>query len=79
MFSHNYFQRQDHRGGSFFDSMLYKQEANSDLEEPSSGCTACATLIRDNKLIVANAGDSRCVMSKGGQVLLSAHFILERT
>ncbi|XP_074316562.1 putative protein phosphatase 2C 21 isoform X2 [Silene latifolia] len=46
-----------------------KEEADSDSEEPSSGCTACALLIRENKLLVANAGDSRCVMSKGGQAL----------
>ncbi|KAH9603789.1 hypothetical protein KSS87_018815 [Heliosperma pusillum] len=46
-----------------------KEEADSDIEEPSSGCTACALLIRENKLLVANAGDSRCVMSKGGQAL----------
>ncbi|KAK9684274.1 hypothetical protein RND81_10G198300 [Saponaria officinalis] len=46
-----------------------QEEADSDSEEPSSGCTACAILIRENKLIIANAGDSRCVMSKGGQAL----------
>ncbi|KAL2934029.1 putative protein phosphatase 2C 21 [Bienertia sinuspersici] len=44
-----------------------KKEPGSDSEEPSSGCTACVVMIRDNKLIVANAGDSRCVLSKGGQ------------
>lgn len=39
------------------------------MEGPSSGCTACAVIIRDNKLIVANAGDSRCILSKGGQAV----------
>ncbi|KAL6903650.1 hypothetical protein ACP4OV_004463 [Aristida adscensionis] len=31
------------------------------------GCTACVALIRGNQIIVANAGDSRCVISKNGQ------------
>lgn len=43
------------------------EESDSDLEEPTSGCTACALIIQDDKLVVANAGDSRCVMSKCGQ------------
>ncbi|CAG9331883.1 unnamed protein product [Blepharisma stoltei] len=34
-----------------------------------SGCTAVVALIRDNKLYVANAGDSRCVLSRGGQAI----------
>lgn len=52
--------------------LLYitNQELDSDSEEPSSGCTACAVIMRGNKLVVANAGDSRCVLSKGGQVIL---------
>uniref|UniRef100_A0A7C9EUN9 protein-serine/threonine phosphatase n=1 Tax=Opuntia streptacantha TaxID=393608 RepID=A0A7C9EUN9_OPUST len=51
------------------DEGLAKEEDDSDLEGPCSGCTACAVIIRDNKLIVANAGDSRCVLSKGGQAV----------
>ncbi|KNA10479.1 hypothetical protein SOVF_144130 [Spinacia oleracea] len=43
------------------------EDPDSDSEEPTSGCTACAVLVRDDKLLIANAGDSRCVMSKGGQ------------
>ena len=31
------------------------------------GCTACVVLIADDKLYCANAGDSRCVLSKGGE------------
>ncbi|KAL6650991.1 hypothetical protein ACP70R_009916 [Stipagrostis hirtigluma subsp. patula] len=31
------------------------------------GCTACVALIRGNHIIVANAGDSRCVLSRKGQ------------
>ncbi|KAG2573115.1 probable protein phosphatase 2C 42 [Panicum virgatum] len=30
----------------------------------SDGCTACVVLIRGNQIIVGNAGDSRCVLSR---------------
>ncbi|GAU94962.1 hypothetical protein RvY_06657-2 [Ramazzottius varieornatus] len=33
----------------------------------SSGTTACCAFIKNNTLYVANAGDSRCVISKNGQ------------
>jgi protein phosphatase 1G len=35
----------------------------------SSGCTAVVTLLRDKQLYVANAGDSRCVVCRGGQAI----------
>jgi len=40
----------------------------SDKEEPGSdsGCTAVVALLRGRELYVANAGDSRCVVSKKG-------------
>ncbi|XP_072018042.1 protein phosphatase 1G-like [Amphiura filiformis] len=40
-------------------------------EEPGSdsGCTAVVALLRNKHLIVANAGDSRCVLSRGGQAM----------
>ncbi|KAG9152418.1 hypothetical protein Leryth_015822 [Lithospermum erythrorhizon] len=34
---------------------------------PSSGSTACVAIIHHNQLIVANAGDSRCVLARKGQ------------
>ncbi|PSR96000.1 Protein like [Actinidia chinensis var. chinensis] len=34
---------------------------------PTSGSTACVAIIRNNQLLVANAGDSRCVISRKGQ------------
>ena len=38
-----------------------------------SGCTAVVAILRGNQLFVANAGDSRCVLSrKGRTVPLSA-------
>ncbi|XP_062227415.1 probable protein phosphatase 2C 42 [Phragmites australis] len=33
------------------------------------GCTACVALIRGNQIIVGNAGDSRCVLSRNGQAI----------
>lgn len=49
-------------------SMNLREEPGSD-----SGCTAVVALIHDNTLFVANAGDSRCVLSRGGTaVALSA-------
>ena len=34
-----------------------------------SGCTAVVALMRGTELFVANAGDSRCVVSRGGKAL----------
>ncbi|XP_028119669.1 probable protein phosphatase 2C 11 [Camellia sinensis] len=44
---------------------------HSDFSGPTSGCTACVAIIRNNQLIVANAGDSRCLISRKGQVTWS--------
>ncbi|CAN6175306.1 unnamed protein product [Urochloa humidicola] len=40
---------------------------NSNFPGPTSGSTACVAVIRNDQLIVANAGDSRCVISRKGQ------------
>ncbi|KAL6141135.1 hypothetical protein ACLB2K_059426 [Fragaria x ananassa] len=40
---------------------------HSDFDGPTSGSTACVAIIRNNQLVVANAGDSRCVISRKGQ------------
>ncbi|XP_024393465.1 probable protein phosphatase 2C 60 isoform X2 [Physcomitrium patens] len=42
---------------------------HKDYLGPSSGSTAVVALIRSNKLFVANAGDSRCIMSRRGQAV----------
>ncbi|KAL8139329.1 hypothetical protein V2J09_005350 [Rumex salicifolius] len=34
---------------------------------PTAGSTACVAIVGERKLIVANAGDSRCVISRRGQ------------
>ncbi|KAK9863223.1 hypothetical protein WJX84_003873, partial [Apatococcus fuscideae] len=40
---------------------------------PSAGCTAVVALVRGTQLLVANAGDSRCVMSRGGTAVAMTH------
>ncbi|KAI5595849.1 hypothetical protein POPTR_003G183800v4 [Populus trichocarpa] len=40
---------------------------HSSFHGPTSGSTACVAIIRNNQLFVANAGDSRCVISRKGQ------------
>ncbi|XP_016550392.1 probable protein phosphatase 2C 60 isoform X2 [Capsicum annuum] len=41
--------------------------ANSDYRGPTAGSTACVAIIQNIQLLVANAGDSRCVLSRKGQ------------
>ena len=35
----------------------------------TTGCTACVALITKNKIYVANSGDSRAVLCKGGKAV----------
>ncbi|KAL6844577.1 hypothetical protein ACP4OV_025236 [Aristida adscensionis] len=49
------------------DSWDTEEGPNSNFAGPTSGSTACVAVIRNDKLIVANAGDSRCVISRKGQ------------
>lgn len=37
--------------------------------ECMAGCTAVVALIKKNQLFVANAGDSRCVLARGGRAI----------
>lgn len=41
---------------------------NSDIAN-TTGCTACVALITKNKIYVANSGDSRAVLCKGGKAV----------
>ncbi|KAL3528990.1 hypothetical protein ACH5RR_008312 [Cinchona calisaya] len=52
---------------SEIDDWSSEQGPQSDYTGPTSGSTACVAIIRGNQLVVANAGDSRCVMSRGGE------------
>ncbi|KAF0891837.1 hypothetical protein E2562_011015 [Oryza meyeriana var. granulata] len=45
---------------------LQKPVYHGPLQE---GCTACVVLIRNNQIIVGNAGDARCVLSRNGQAI----------
>ncbi|MED6225131.1 hypothetical protein PIB30_090727 [Stylosanthes scabra] len=49
------------------DDWAFEEGPHSDFTGPNSGSTACVAVIRGNKLVVANAGDSRCVLSRKGQ------------
>ncbi|KAI3454002.1 hypothetical protein Pfo_010665 [Paulownia fortunei] len=49
------------------DDWAFEEGPHSDFSGPTSGCTACVAIIRENQLVVANAGDSRCVISRNGQ------------
>ncbi|GJZ47794.1 probable protein phosphatase 2C 60 [Tanacetum coccineum] len=41
--------------------------SHSDFSGPTSGCTSCVAIMRGNQLVVANAGNSRCVISWKGE------------
>ncbi|XP_051137480.1 probable protein phosphatase 2C 60 isoform X2 [Andrographis paniculata] len=49
------------------DDWAFEEGPHSDFSGPTSGCTACVAIVRENQLVVANAGDSRCVISRKGQ------------
>nr|POE96241.1 isoform 2 of probable protein phosphatase 2c 60 [Quercus suber] len=49
------------------DEWAFEEGPHSDFAGPTSGSTACVAIIRNYQLIVANAGDSRCVISRKGQ------------
>ncbi|KAK9818683.1 hypothetical protein WJX74_005666 [Apatococcus lobatus] len=50
-----------------------KETGGQSYVGPSAGCTAVVALVRGTKLLVANAGDSRCVMSRGGKAVAMTH------
>ncbi|KAK9282318.1 hypothetical protein L1049_005232 [Liquidambar formosana] len=49
------------------DDWPFEEGPHSDFHGPTSGSTACVAIIRNNHVTVANAGDSRCVISRKGQ------------
>ncbi|KAE8732820.1 putative protein phosphatase 2C 70 [Hibiscus syriacus] len=49
------------------DNWAFKEGPHSDFSGPTSGCTACVAVLRNKQLVVANAGDSLCVISRNGQ------------
>lgn len=49
-----------------FIAMDKELSTNEQLQNDSSGCTATTVVVAPGKLICANAGDSRCVLSRKG-------------
>ncbi|KAK1436773.1 hypothetical protein QVD17_02555 [Tagetes erecta] len=49
------------------DDWSVEEGPHSNYEGPTCGSTACVAIIRNNQLLVANSGDSRCVISRKGQ------------
>ncbi|XP_071742507.1 probable protein phosphatase 2C 60 [Rutidosis leptorrhynchoides] len=49
------------------DEWSVEEGPHSNYKGPTSGSTACVAVIRNNQLVVANSGDSRCVLSRKGQ------------
>ncbi|XP_057423995.1 probable protein phosphatase 2C 60 isoform X2 [Lotus japonicus] len=49
------------------DGWTFEEGPHSDFAGPTSGSTACVAVIRNDQLFVANAGDSRCVISRNGE------------
>ncbi|KAI3686306.1 hypothetical protein L1987_79980 [Smallanthus sonchifolius] len=49
------------------DNWSSEEGPHSSYDGPNCGSTACVAIIRNNQLVVANAGDSRCVISRKGQ------------
>ncbi|XP_059275319.1 probable protein phosphatase 2C 60 isoform X2 [Lycium ferocissimum] len=54
-------------GNNHVDDWAFEEGPHTDFSGPTSGCTACVAIIRESQLIVSNAGDSRCVISRKGQ------------
>ncbi|XP_034223042.1 probable protein phosphatase 2C 60 isoform X3 [Prunus dulcis] len=54
-------------GNDQADDWAFEEGPHSDFTGPTSGSTACVAILRNNQLLVANAGDSRCVISRKGQ------------
>lgn len=46
-----------------------EQQGEGSYLGPSAGCTAVCAVVRDGELFVANAGDSRCVLCRGGNAV----------
>ncbi|MED6142802.1 hypothetical protein PIB30_001001 [Stylosanthes scabra] len=59
--------RGNNNGNGQTDDWTFEEGPHSDFAGPTSGSTACVAIVKDNQLFIANAGDSRCVLSRKGQ------------
>lgn len=48
---------------------LSSSRTEEEWSGPGAGCTAVCAIVRGDQLFVANAGDSRCVLSRGGKAV----------
>ncbi|KAK3242892.1 hypothetical protein CYMTET_47435 [Cymbomonas tetramitiformis] len=55
------------RARSTFQPIQDTPEDEESYEGPTAGCTAVVALLKGRNLYVANSGDSRCVLSRGGK------------
>ena len=51
------------------EELVRSDEIEAEWHGPSAGCTAVCAAVRDGMLVVANAGDSRCILSRGGTAI----------
>ena len=51
----------------------YAGDSASDEEDKAAGTTATVALVRRDKIVVANVGDSRAVLSRSGQAVDLTH------
>ncbi|OWF55553.1 probable protein phosphatase CG10417 [Mizuhopecten yessoensis] len=53
------------------DDLCYPTTNDQNNDEPGycSGCTSVVAVIRDKEVVVANAGDSRCILCRDGKAL----------
>lgn len=49
------------------DDWAFEQGSHADFAGPTSGSTAVVAVLKNDRIVVANAGDSRCVLSRRGK------------
>ncbi|PQQ13924.1 putative protein phosphatase 2C 60 isoform X2 [Prunus yedoensis var. nudiflora] len=54
------------KGNDQADDWGFEEDPHSNFTGPSSGSTTCVAILRNNQLLVANVGDSHCVISRKG-------------
>ncbi|KAJ3679535.1 hypothetical protein LUZ60_017546 [Juncus effusus] len=51
------------------DDWAFEEGPHSDFPGPTEGSTACVAVVKNKQIIVGNAGDSRCVLSRNRQAI----------